>query len=183
MLSFILIVSIALAIYFILFFLRQTLFVDKHRYVSSNTLRAYAFFLDMILLNLLNLGYWLIFALNNEEVKEELTQVVNIGFHGAGEGLGSFFLMTQSYVLLSYFVYALVCELTGLRSTILGYFLGLRVRVKESSRSIWLSIIVRGVLKPVSLVLFPLTLVLSYGNKNRKWLHDKIAGTWVEKVN
>lgn len=182
MLSFLLIALISLAFYFILFYLRQTLFVTKHRYISSNTLRAYAFLLDMTLLNVINLVFWLGMSLYNAEVKAHLTAVVNTGFHGAGEGLGGFFFGVQFYVLLVYFAYSFICELTGLKSTVLGYFLGLRVNTApEKSR--FVTVLIRSLVKPVSFVLFPLALVLSYSNKERKWFHDLLSGSWVEKVN
>ena len=150
-------------------------------YVSSNTTRGFAFLLDMLMLNMINLVFWVVYSFKDKTQHEVYTKFVDQAYHGAGEGLGPLFVETQLYVIGAYFIYSTICEISGLKSTIIGYYLGLRIKTIEGKSPELLSIVLRNLLKPISFMILPISFIFSYSNPERRWLHDKVASTLVEQ--
>lgn len=177
-LSLFLILSISISLSFLIVYSRKKFFVNKNYFAAPNTTRVFAFLADMTVFNSLNFIFILSKFLLVPEYRPEFQAFADHVFHNAGRGLGEWFYLNQIKLFTIYCFYSLITEMSPLRATLMGSFFGLNIEVEEG-RNVYLAILVRNILKPFSLVLFPVLMLLSYFNSDRKWLHDSISKTKV----
>lgn len=168
-----LVITIAIAVAFIVVYMRKNFYVSKETSVASNTARGAALLADFILLNVINIVYRLsrlvldpVYRLKFQDFAEQI-------FHGGGNGLSNWFWNTQAMLLGIFFVYSLVSELF-LKSTPAGYFFGLKIEEASPAK-----LLLRNLLKPISLLFWPIFAMLSNLNTKRRWLHDIVSKTYV----
>ena len=174
-----LVVCVAIALSFILIYSRKNYFVNKNYYAAPNTTRGFALIADFIVFNSINFVYILSKFLLCPEYRPEFQAFADHIFHNSGDGLGDWFGLNQVKFLGVYTIYSFLTELSPLKSTLLGKFFGLKIEIEEG-RNPFISILLRNLIKPVSIMFFPVFMLLSYFNSDRKWIHDIVAGTKVK---
>jgi len=176
-----LIIAIVIVYYFLFLLVRKRFYVTKNYYSVSNTSRGFVFLLDLLMINILQLVVWMIHTFTDDAQYEVYTEFVDHAFHYDGAGIVGLILYGQLYAIPIYLLYSFICELSPMRSTVVGYFFDHQVVTskKDSNRLVQVSI--RTLLKLVSLIVLPVSFLLSYINKERKWLHDYVSFTSVVK--
>lgn len=169
---------IAGCISFLILYTKRNYFVQKHQIIASNTTRGFAFLVDFVILNCINLLYRLAKAYYDPVYYEQFAKFAERTFHTGGVGTGTWFINTQLMLICFYIPYSLIGELSPLKSTLIGHYFGLGIKVDSGSYRV--KVLIRNLLKPISIVFWPLAMFFSYFNQERKWLHDLLAGTRVE---
>ena len=162
-------ITIAFAIAFIIVYAQKHFFKPKGYYIASNTSRGFALVADFLFLNTVNIVYKLVKVFLDPIYRGQFQVFAEKVFHGGGYEMGQWFWRTQTFLLGVYAVYSLASELL-FKSTPAGYFLGLRLEDSNPSR-----IIVRNLLKPISILIWPVAMILSKFNSHRMWIHDLVS--------
>lgn len=164
---------------FIIIYSKKNFYQKKEHLYSSNTKRAFALLLDFTILNALNFLYILLKVMLDEVYRQEFSVFADYVFHHAGTGLAGWFLRTQLKLLLFYSVYSLIFEITPLRSTFSAYHMGLKVTNIDGKEVSIGQVILRNIIKPISILLWPVFAVISNLNRSRSWIHDLLSKTAV----
>lgn len=170
--------AIGAAVSFILLYLKKNYFVSKEFYAAPNTTRGFALVADFIAFNCFNFVYILAKVFLVTEYKPEFQAFAEHVFHNGGAGLGTWYMKTQAMLLMFYVPYSLICELSPLKSTIMGRFFGLKIQIEEGNNMV-AAILIRNMIKPISIIFAPFFMLLSYFNPQRKWIHDQFSNTYV----
>lgn len=174
MLNVLLIICISICLGFIITLGRKRLFKKKNYYAAPNTTRGFALLADFIVFNSLNFVFILSKFFLDLSYRPEFQKFAEHVFHNGGDGLGLWFAKTQLMLILFYIPYSLITELSPLKATLMSRFFGLRVDV-EHGHNKFISIFIRNMIKPISIVFFPIFMFFSYFNSERKWVHDLIS--------
>jgi hypothetical protein len=162
-------ITIAFAVAFIIVYARKYFFKPKGYYIASNSSRAFALIADFLFLNTVNIVYKLVKVFLDPVYRGQFQTFAEKVFHGGGYEIGQWFWRTQTVLLSVYFLYSLISELL-FKSTPAGYFLGLRLENSNPAR-----IVIRNLLKPLSIIIWPVAMILSKFNSNRMWIHDLVS--------
>lgn len=180
MINYILAFFIGVLYVFIFLFCRKVFFKTLQKGYGTPSKRFFAFFIDVLIMYLA-LILWLLFNLIfKEEFRKEAGEYIS-GIVAQGETY-----YVQDFNALSlklfvvYFLYSLVMQLLPTKATLSQRWLDLKVSTTGSYG--FLSIIIRNLLKIPTIVLWPVTYVLSRTNDKGKWLHDVISQSEVLDV-
>jgi uncharacterized RDD family membrane protein YckC len=176
--SSILIISISIAIAFLWMYMKKYYFVKKEFGVAPNSTRVFAFLAEMTVLNVFNFMFILVKFFFITAYKIEFQAFAQSVFN-TGDGLGDWFWYNQGKLFLIYLVYCIISESIA-QESFFSKFLGLRLLQDKSSKPRFISVLIRNVLKPVTLILFPISLMFSYCTAKRKWLHDWFSDAYLE---
>lgn len=173
-----LVILITVAIALIYRLLSKFFFVKKAHNASSGSLRALAWFFDMKLIHILALIIGVLILIVKRDFSSVLDYVSDIlNIHGYGKLRADWF-MLECYFLGIYMIYAIIMESISVRGTFGKRF----VKIKFDEKVNVFSVILRNILKPLSIVFWPFLIVVSKLSKDRLWLHDRISGTKVVRI-
>jgi len=175
----VLVLLISISISFIIVYGRRNFFKKKDHIYSSNTKRGFALLLDFTALNAFNFLYILLKAFFDAEYAIEFAKFADHIFHSGGVGLFTWFIKTQGMLLIIYTIYSTIFELSPLRATYSSYHLGLVVKKQNGDSASFVQVLIRNILKPISITVWPVFAFVSNFNSTRSWIHDLASQTAV----
>lgn len=176
----IIIFLILTALAFIVMLLNKFFFKQKRHDAATDSMRALAFFFDLQLFHILvfMVGAIVLFFQGTliESLLGYLSDVVNVSGYGK---LRADWFVLEVRLLVVYVVYATIMEIISDKGTLGKQVLGIKLEKKVGA----LAVVVRNLLKPLSIVFWPIMIVLSKLSADRQWLHDRVSGTKIIKIN
>ena len=166
-------VLLVIAILLVYVLLNKFFFVNKKFGVANDSMRALAWFYDLQLMHVIATVMLLIYLLFTGQLKVimyYISDVVNVS--GYGKLRMDWFYLEIKFMVV-YMIYSTIMESFGVKGTLGKRYVKI---VFEEPLGIQKSII-RNLLKPLSIVFWPLLIVVSKMSIDRKWLHDHVVGS------
>jgi uncharacterized RDD family membrane protein YckC len=162
---------------FVMTYLILKLRKPKGREVPSNSKRIYAFILDHLPIALIMFFVFIIRFYSSKAFGEEFKEYFNNQIEkGGGAFVQDMQFFFMKIVVIAYFT-------SGVGEILFSRGLGKKwmdLKVVSKNQSI-LARVLRWVLKPLALILFPVSIVLSFTTSRRQQLHERLSGTWLEE--
>lgn len=178
-LSLVLIVGIVASVMFILFWLKKFFFVRAERGIAPNTKRALAVVIDGVFIHLVAALIVIMSALFNKEFREEMQIYINYVVDHPTYNFKQAWLKFELGLIPWYLFAAFIFESTPMKATPGAFFMELRVVKKGGEPINILQALLRNLFKGIAILGWPIAILFSWVNINRRWLHDHIAGTKV----
>ena len=175
----IIIFLILTALAFIVTLLNKFFFKQKRHDAATDSMRALAFFFDMQLFHFIVFIVGSIVLLIQGTFKDSLlgylSDVINVSGYAK---LRADWFVLEVKLLLVYIIYATIMETISAKGTIGKQVLG----IKFDQKIDLIPVVIRNLLKPISIVLWPIMIVLSKLSADRQWLHDRVSGSKIIKI-
>lgn len=147
--------------------------------VANDSMRAMAWFFDLQLMHFIvtvGLLIYLMFTGQLKMIVDYISDVVNVSGYGK---LRMDWLYLEVKLTIVYMIYSTIMESIGVKGTLGKRYLKIQF---EKPLGVYKSII-RNLIKPLSIVFWPLLIVVSKMSVDRMWLHDRIVGSRILKDN
>lgn len=161
--------------------LSRTYFFQKKGYFyASNSKRAMALILDLVIFNLILGLCSIVYFYASHEIQARVGKYVNDMIH---YGRFLYFLadlmVIEMYIIGFYCFYAAILESTKLKGSLGTHFMDLEVTTVQGGQLNILQTIPRGLLKFISIIGWPVFFLFSLVSKRRQWPHDMLMKTTV----
>ncbi len=168
-----LITLLILIAFLLIYSLLNKFYFKKKKYgVANDSMRFLAFFFDMMMFNIVTLGGGFFYFLFRSEIKSHVLAYIDDIVNKSGYGklrLDWFELEVKLFII--YLLYAMIMEGVSKKGTLGKQFVKIEFEKKHSL----VSVIVRNLLKPISLLVWPIAIIVSKGSHNRRWPHDLVC--------
>lgn len=180
----IILIYLILGAFAFLMALSRTYFFQKRGYFyASNSKRAMALILDLLLFNLILGIFSIVYFYTNHDIRVQAGKYVNdMVNHGRFLYFLADLMVIQVYIIGFYCVYAAILESTKLKGSLGTHFMDLQVTSIDGSQPNILQTFLRGVLKFFSIMGWPVFFMFSLISKRRQWPHDMLTKTAVKSV-
>ena len=166
--------------YVFLVFYSSAFFKSKSREIASTGKRIAAFIVDYTIIFMIFVVYFIVKFYTNEAYHQAFQHYFNSEVIEGGDHFYHSIALRFQWSLYSYWIYALLFGLFSQKGTFGHRTFSLMVRSEKENESYGFGKkVVRGIMRPVTMILWPLTFILSRLNTKRQWLHDKLVGVYI----
>ena len=176
--KYILIFLVLLAYGFIFIYSRAYFFKEKRNRYASSFKRWGAFLIDKTILGVVALLYFFAKIHIDESFKQKIGEQLTNALHQGDFSFFELFIRFDVKLTMLYFLYALVLDVF-LKGTLGKKMMNLQVKKEDGNTPSFLSTLIRAVLRPISITLWPLFIIFSRFNTKGQWMHDLASRTVV----
>ncbi len=167
-----------------IFWLSRNFFVTSERTYASNTKRIFAAVFDLLILNIISGLVFMYVYLTDKEFKLFFKDYMNDVFDKAttsmeNSGFYNDLLYIELIVVAVFFVYGILMELTPLKGTLGMHVFDLEVGTKQGKRIGIIHALIRLIMKPISVLILPLNIIISKSSSKRQWIHDRMSQSYL----
>lgn len=179
--NFLLTVGIVAVSILLLYWVRKFFFVKRQVIYASSLKRAWAFMLDMVVMNMIYLVLLLIYIGITASYKEVFKEYFQHFVEQGSDRMSNDIKMTQVILFPIYCFIAIFFEYFSAHATPGKKAMGIII-VKSNNKSIsFFNVFARNAFKLIMIVFWPIGYVLSRLNPEGRWLHDRISGLEVRE--
>lgn len=167
-------ITLIIIIAFLLIYslLNKFYFKKKKFGVANDSMRFLAFFFDMMIFNIITLGGGFLYFLFRGEIKSHVLTYIDDVVNKSGYGkLRHDWLELEVKLFVLYIIYSILMELLSKKGSFGKQF----VKIEFEKKGSWLCVLTRNILKPLSILCWPIAIIFAKGNENRVWPHDLIC--------
>lgn len=157
----------------LIYSLLNKFYFKKKKYgVANDSMRFLAFFFDMMIFNIIILGGGFLYFLFRGELKSHVLVYIGDIVNKSGYGklrLDWFELEMKLFVI--YILYSILMELISKKGTFGKQFL----KIEFEKKGTWYCVLARNILKPLSIFVWPIAIIIAKRNEERQWPHDLVC--------